>query len=160
MFFASKEEKQAKREAEETLERERQEAQKQREVLVAQIDQFKSDRVKAEQQLEKLREAFKPEFSAYCAEKAPKWEYCRSVDVSEPMLELLGSQGWELAGVAEFETGGPAAMTVQFMYTFKRPVPEIPEKLMKKYQPIIELSQRIDAYGPQVEDLESQLKSL
>ena len=82
MFFASKEEKQAKREAEETLERERQEAQKQREVLVAQIDQFKSDRVKAEQQLEKLREAFKPEFSAYCAEKAPKWEYCRSVDFS------------------------------------------------------------------------------
>lgn len=160
MLFASKEEKQAKREAEEKIERERQEAQKQREALVAQIDQMRSDRLKAEQQLEKLREAFKPEFSVYCAEKAPKWEYCQGIDVSEPMLQLMGQQGWELVGFASFETGSGGVMTVQMLYTLKRPVPEIPETLTKKYQPILELSQRVDAYGPQIEDIESQLKSL
>lgn len=109
-LFASKEEKEARREAEEKAERERQERQAQRQKLVTQIDQLKTDKVAAERQLEKLREAFKPEFSAYCAEKAPKWEYCRCTEASEDMLQLLGSQGWELAGVAEFETGGPAAM--------------------------------------------------
>jgi hypothetical protein len=159
-LFASKEEKQARREAEERAERERQERDAQREKLVLQIDQLKSDKVAAEQQLEKLREAFKPEFSAYCAEKAPKWEYCRGVDITEPMIDLMGQQGWELVGLTSFETGSGGVMTVQMLYTFKRPVPDIPEKLTKKYQPILELNQRVDAYGPQIEDLESQLKSL
>lgn len=160
MFFASKEEKQAKREAEERAEQERQELEAQRQNLRTQINQLREEKDSAERQIAKLREAFKPEFSGYCAEKAPKWEYCRGIDLEEAMLELMGQQGWELVGLASFETGANGVMTVQMLYTFKRPVPDIPEKLMKKYQPIIELSQRIDGYGPQIEDLESQLKSL
>jgi len=80
---------------------------------------------------------------------ARKWEYFQiSSDNIQGSSGLanLGSQGWELVAITSYSEGGGMALNgvggssyaIKFMYIFKRPITEIPNELLNKFQDILD----------------------
>ena len=91
----------------------------------------------------------KAEIDRYNESVARKWEYLQisSDDISNlGGLENFGSKGWELVAITSYSEGGGMTIsgvgsthyTVKFMYIFKRPIDNIPDELIAKFQAVLD----------------------
>lgn len=177
-LFGSSEEREArKRQAAEEMEalrrevaaameargKEEAEAEAKRKKIQARIKELEAEHSAHLEQASKLIGIVKPEVSLHAAKVAPKWEYLAENDASLDDLDSRGGQGWELVNVTSYETGAGGNLTVHMRYIFKRPVPrdeDLPESTQRKLKPVFELLDRGNEILAELEELNSQLKSI
>ena len=90
----------------------------------------------------------KADMDKYQITVSKKWEYLQvSSDEIQSIggLQTLGAKGWELVATTSYSEGGGATFNgvgsstyiVKFMYIFKRPIVEIPNELLTKFQDVM-----------------------
>ena len=96
---------------------------------------------------------------------SPKWEYLEVSTKNSQVwgsLDNLGSQGWELVGIATYtekETYGATVHGVIYtMYVFKRPAHDVPDTMLSEYDDLPALRQEIQETDREIAELQREMR--
>jgi hypothetical protein len=140
------------------------EKKEQRKQIEARIAELQAYREKLRGQHNAKLDELKARIERYKQSVSSKWEY---LEVNTKDIELwgslsdLGSQGWELVGIAAYTekqtVGATVYGTIYTMYVSKRPAHDVPEALLAEYDDLSTLQREIQETDRKVAELQREM---
>jgi hypothetical protein len=142
--------------------KEKKEQRKQIEARIAELQAY-SEKLKRQHD-GRLRE-LNAKVEGYRQSISPKWE---CLEVSSKNIQIwgsldnLGSQGWELVGIATYtekETYGATVHgTIYTVYVFKRPAHDVPDALLAEYDDLPALRREVQESDREIAELQEEMR--
>ncbi len=121
-----------------------------RKEIDAQIKQLEAQCSVIQQRYDANSKHIDAQINDYRASMATKWEYVRSENLNNNGLDLMGRMGWELVGLTSYDWINGDMREIRLLYVFKRPIPPLPDDLVKSFPDLSNDEQEIHNLNQQI----------